>query len=129
MGYDQVFSALQTGVIDGPRTIAELRFRQSLSGCEVLHADEHLSCRRFSSSRARLGTLVGRSGAAAQAGARGPADERVLWAAYEKQAMDKARASGPDRRDYRQAAFRTREPSGTNTPRFAEQIKRIAAVN
>ena len=39
MGYDQVFSALQTGVVDGAENNpAELRVRQPLSGRQVLHA-------------------------------------------------------------------------------------------
>jgi len=60
------------------------------------------------------------------------AEERVLWAAYEKQAMDKAQANGVqivetiDKAPFQAAVKPVWDKYG---PRFAEMVKRIQAVN
>ena len=65
-------------------------------------------------------------------GGEAQAEERVLWAAYEKQAMDKARDSGVqivetiDKQPFQDAVKPVWDKYG---PRFAELIKRIQAVN
>jgi len=59
------------------------------------------------------------------------ADERVQWAAYEKQAMDKARAAGIqfveniNKKPFQDAVKPIWDKYG---PRFADLIKRIQAV-
>jgi len=56
----------------------------------------------------------------------------VLWAAYEKQAMDKAQANGVqivetiDKAPFQAAVKPVWDKYG---PRFAEMVKRIQAVN
>jgi TRAP-type C4-dicarboxylate transport system substrate-binding protein len=60
------------------------------------------------------------------------AEERELWTAYEKQAMDRARAAGVqiveqlDKQPFQDAVKPVWDKYG---PRFAEQIKRIQAVD
>jgi TRAP-type C4-dicarboxylate transport system substrate-binding protein len=60
------------------------------------------------------------------------ADARVLWTAYEQQAMDKARAAGVqivdkiDKKPFQDAVKPVWDKYG---PRFAELIGRIQAVN
>src|SRR5262249_22770361 len=60
------------------------------------------------------------------------AEERVLWAAYEKQAMEKARANGVqvveaiDKQPFQDAVKPVWDKYG---PRFAELIKRVQAAD
>jgi len=60
------------------------------------------------------------------------AEERMLWAAYENQAMDKARAAGVqiveeiDKKPFQDAV---KPVWDKYAPRFADQIKRITAVD
>jgi len=60
------------------------------------------------------------------------AEERVFWADYEKQAMDKARAGGVqivetiDKQPFQDAVKPVWDKYG---PRFSELIKRIQAVS
>src|SRR5438552_6856435 len=97
MGYDQVFSALQTGVIDGaennpPSFVFDNHYQvaKNYTLTEHLIVPEILvfSRKTWDSLSKDDQALIRKSAREAQA------EERVFWADYEKQAMDKARASG-----------------------------------
>ena len=131
MGYDQVFSALQTGVIDGaennpPSYVFDNHYQvakyytltEHLIVPEVLvfsrktwnglSADDQSSIRKFAREA--------------------QAEERALWTDYEKKAMEKAKAAGNqivdtiDKKPFQDAVKPIWDKYG---PRFADLIKRI----
>jgi TRAP-type C4-dicarboxylate transport system substrate-binding protein len=135
MGYDQVFSALQTGVIDGaennpPSFVFDNHYQvaKNYTLTEHLIVPEMLvfSRKAWDSLSKDDQAMIRKSAREAQA------EERVLWQAYEKQAMDKARASGVqivetiDHRPFQDAVKPVWDKYG---PRFADVIKRIQAVD
>src|SRR3984893_15971794 len=135
MGYDQVFSALQTGVIDGAENNPpSFVFDNHYQAAKFYTLTEHLIVPEILVfSRKTWDTLSkDDQGLLRKLGREAQADERVLWAAYEKQAMDKARASGVqivetiDKQPFQDAV---KPVWDKYAPRFADQIKRIAAVN
>jgi tripartite ATP-independent transporter DctP family solute receptor len=134
MGYDQVFSALQTGVIDGaennpPSFVFDNHYQvaKNYTLTEHLIVPEVLvfSRRTWDTLSKDDQALIKKSAREAQA------EERVLWAAYEKEAMDKARAGGVqivetiDKAPFQNAVKPVWEKYG---PRFAELIKRVQAA-
>ncbi len=135
MGYDQVFSALQTGVIDGAENNPpSVVFDNHYQVAKFYTLTEHLivpeilvfSRRTWDGLSKDDQELLRKSARKAQA------DERTLWAAYEKQAMDKARANGVeivetiDKKPFQDAVKPVWDKYG---PRFADMIKRIQAVD
>ncbi|HTE77824.1 MAG TPA: TRAP transporter substrate-binding protein [Xanthobacteraceae bacterium] len=135
MGYDQVFSALQTGVIDGaennpPSFVFDNHYQvaKNYTLTEHLIVPEILvfSRKTWDSLSKDDQALIRKFGGEAQA------EERVLWAAYEKQAMDKAQTSGVqivetiDKQPFQDAVKPVWDKYG---PRFAELVKRIQAAN
>jgi tripartite ATP-independent transporter DctP family solute receptor len=135
MGYDQVFSALQTGVIDGAENNPpSFVFDNHYQVAKFYTLTEHLivpeiivfSRKTWDSLTKDDQDLLRKFAHEAQA------EERMLWAAYEKQAMDKARASGVqiveqiDKKPFQDAVKPVWDKYG---PRFADQIKRITAVD
>src|SRR5579864_1518470 len=97
MGYDQVFSALQTGVIDGAENNPpSFVFDNHFQVAKYYTLTEHLivpemlvfSRRTWNTMSKDDQALVRKLAREAQL------EERTLWAAYEKQAMDKAKAAG-----------------------------------
>jgi len=134
MGYDQVFSALQTGVIDGAENNPpSFVFDNHYQVAKYYTITEHLivpeilvfSRKTWDGLSKDDQALLRTTARAAQA------EERTLWAAYEKQALDKARAAGIqivetiDRKPFQDAV----KPIWDKyAPRFAEQIKRIQSV-
>src|SRR5271155_2987564 len=135
MGYDQVFSALQTGVIDGAENNPpSFVFDNHYQVAKFYTLTEHLivpeilvfSRKTWDTLSKDDQALVRKFAAEAQA------DERTLWQAYEKQAIDKARANGVqiietiDKKPFQNAV---KPVWDKYAPRFAEQIKRIQAVN
>jgi hypothetical protein len=112
---------------------AELRFRQSLYGRQVLHT--HSASDRAGNAGAlaqNLGRLVqGRSGAGQEVSREAQLDERELWNQYEASALDKAKAAGneiipvADKKPFQDAVKPVWDKYG---PRFAEMVKRIQAV-
>jgi tripartite ATP-independent transporter DctP family solute receptor len=135
MGYDQVFSALQTGVIDGaennpPSFVFDNHYQvaKNYTLTEHLIVPEILvfSRKTWDSLSKDDQALIRKFGGEAQA------EERVLWAAYEKQAMDKAKTGGVqivetiDKQPFQDAVKPVWDKYG---PRFAELIKRIQAAN
>jgi tripartite ATP-independent transporter DctP family solute receptor len=135
MGYDQVFSALQTGVIDGAENNPpSFVFDNHYQAAKYFTLTEHLivpemlvfSRKTWDGLTKDDQELLRKSAREAQA------EERVLWTAYEKQAMDKARASGVqiveeiDHKPFQDAVKPVWDKYG---PRFADLIKRIQAVD
>jgi tripartite ATP-independent transporter DctP family solute receptor len=134
MGYDQVFSALQTGVIDGaennpPSFVFDNHYQvaKNYTLTEHLIVPEILvfSRKTWDALSKDDQALIRKFGGEAQA------EERVLWAAYEKQAMDKAQTSGVqivetiDKQPFQDAVKPVWDKYG---PRFAELVKRIQAA-
>jgi tripartite ATP-independent transporter DctP family solute receptor len=135
MGYDQVFSALQTGVIDGAENNPpSFVFDNHYTVAKYYTLTEHLIVPEvLVFSRKTWGTLGKEDQERVRVAAReAQAEERELWTAYEKQAMDKARAAGVqiveqiDKQPFQDAVKPVWDKYG---PRFAEQIKRIQAVD
>src|ERR1700761_6328658 len=97
MGYDQVFSALQTGVIDGAENNApSYVFSNHYTAAKYFSLTEHLvipeilmfSKRTWASLSADEQSLIRKFAREAQF------EERELWNKYEQQAMEKAKAAG-----------------------------------
>jgi tripartite ATP-independent transporter DctP family solute receptor len=135
MGYDQVFSALQTGVIDGAENNPpSFVFDNHYQVAKFYTLTEHLvvpeilvfSRKSWDALSKDDQELLRKLAAEAQA------EERALWAAYEKQAMDKARAAGIqivetiDKKPFQDAVKPVWDKYG---PRFADTVKRIQATS
>src|SRR6201987_621283 len=135
MGYDQVFSALQTGVIDGaennpPSFVFDNHYQvaKNYTLTEHLIVPEVLvfSRKSWDSLSKDDQTLIRNFAREAQA------EERVFWADYEKQAMDKARSRGGEmmetitKQPFQDAVKPVWDKYG---PRFSELIKRIQAAS
>jgi tripartite ATP-independent transporter DctP family solute receptor len=133
MGYDQVFTALQTGVVDGAENNPpSFVFDNHYQAAKFYTVDEHLIVPEmvvFSKkiwdglSKDEQALLVKFSKEAQQ-------EERKLWAAYEKQAMDKAKAAGieiiqvsdAEKKVFQAAVKPVWDKYG---PKYAETVKRI----
>jgi tripartite ATP-independent transporter DctP family solute receptor len=135
MGYDQVFSALQTGVIDGAENNPpSFVFDNHYTVAKHFTLTEHLIVPEILVfSRKTWDTLAKDDQERLRAAAReAQKEERVLWQAYEKRAMDKARAGGVqvveriDKQPFQQAVKPVWDKYG---PRFAAMIKRVQAVD
>jgi tripartite ATP-independent transporter DctP family solute receptor len=135
MGYDQVFSALQTGVIDGaennpPSFVFDNHYQvaKNYTLTEHLIVPEILvfSRKSWDSLSKDDQNLIRNFSRQAQA------EERVFWADYEKQAMEKARAGGVqvvetiDKQPFQAAVKPVWDKYG---PRFSDLVKRIQAVS
>jgi tripartite ATP-independent transporter DctP family solute receptor len=135
MGYDQVFSALQTGVIDGAENNPpSFVFDNHYQVAKNFTLTEHLIVPEvLVFSRKTWDGLAKDDQALIRKFAReAQAEERTLWTAYEQQAMDKARAGGVaivaeiDKKPFQDAVKPVWDKYG---PRFADAIKRIQAVD
>jgi TRAP-type C4-dicarboxylate transport system substrate-binding protein len=136
MGYDQVFSALQTGVVDGAENNPpSFVFDNHYQVAKYYTLDEHLIVPEMlvfskkiwdSMSKEDQVSLVKFAKEAQQ-------EERKLWDVYEKQAMDKANAAGiqiievsaADKKAFQDAVKPVWDKYG---PKYAETIKRIQDV-
>jgi tripartite ATP-independent transporter DctP family solute receptor len=131
MGYDQVFSALQTGVIDGAENnMPSFVFDHHYEVAKHYTFTEHLivpeilvfSRKTWDTLGSDDHAIIGKLAHEAQA------EERTHWLAYQKQAMDKARAAGIqfvetiDKKPFVEAVQPIWNKYG---PRFADLIKRI----
>jgi tripartite ATP-independent transporter DctP family solute receptor len=134
MGYDQVFSALQTGVIDGAENNPpSFVFDNHYQVAKYYTFTEHLivpeilvmSRRAWDALSKEDQALVKKFAREAQV------EERELWKAYEAKALDKAKAAGihfteiADKAPFQAAVKPVWDKYG---PRFADMIKRIQAV-
>ncbi|MBV9234485.1 MAG: TRAP transporter substrate-binding protein [Xanthobacteraceae bacterium] len=134
MGYDQVFSALQTGVVDGAENNApSFVFDNHYQVAKYYTLTEHLivpeilvmSRKTWDALSKDDQTLIMKFGREAQL------EERALWTKYENDAMDKAKAAGiqitqiSDKTPFQDAVKPVWDKYG---PKYAELIKRIEAV-
>jgi len=136
MGYDQVFTSLQTGVIDGAENNPpSFVFDNHFQVAKFYTVDEHLIVPEMvvfskkiwdTMSKEDQALLVKFSKEAQQ-------EERKLWDVYEKQAMDKAKAAGiqiievsaADKKAFQDAVKPVWDKYG---PKYADMVKRIQEV-
>jgi tripartite ATP-independent transporter DctP family solute receptor len=134
MGYDQVFSALQTGVIDGAENNPpSYVFSNHYTAAKYYSLSEHLiipevllfSKRAWSSLSGDDQGLIQKFAREAQL------EERELWKKYEQQAMEKAKAAGceiveiSDKAPFQNAVKPVWDKYG---PKYQDMIKRIQAI-
>jgi tripartite ATP-independent transporter DctP family solute receptor len=134
MGYDQVFSALQTGVIDGAENNPpSYVFSNHYTAAKHLSLTEHLivpevlvfSKKTWTALSADDQTLIKKFAREAQL------EERELWNKYEQQAMDKAKAAGcriveiSDKKPFQNAVKPVWDKYG---PKYQDMINRIEAA-
>jgi tripartite ATP-independent transporter DctP family solute receptor len=134
MGYDQVFSALQTGVIDGAENNApSYVFSNHYTAAKYFSRTEHLvipemlvfSKRIWSGLAADDQNLIRKFAREAQL------EERELWNQYEQKAVDKAKAAGceiveiADKTPFQNAVKPVWDKYG---PKYQDMIKRIQAI-
>jgi tripartite ATP-independent transporter DctP family solute receptor len=134
MGYDQVFSALQTGVIDGAENnLPSYVFSNHYTTAKYLCLTEHLiipevlvfSKRVWSTLSADDQNLIKKFAREAQS------EERVFWNQYEQKAMEKAKAAGcqiveiADKAPFQNAVKPVWDKYG---PKYQDMIRRIQAI-
>jgi tripartite ATP-independent transporter DctP family solute receptor len=134
MGYDQVFSALQTGVIDGAENNPpSYVFSNHYTAAKYYSLTEHLiipevlvfSKKAWTQLSADDQNLIKKFAREAQL------EERELWNKYETQAMDKAKAAGcqiveiSDKTPFQNAVKPVWDKYG---PKYQDTIKRIQAI-
>jgi tripartite ATP-independent transporter DctP family solute receptor len=134
MGYDQVFSALQTGVIDGAENNPpSYVFSNHYTAAKYYSLTEHLvipevlafSKKAWATLSADDQTLIKKLAREAQM------EERERWYKYEKEAMDKAKAAGceiieiTDKASFQNAVKPVWDKYG---PKYQDMIKRIQAI-
>jgi tripartite ATP-independent transporter DctP family solute receptor len=135
MGYDQVFNALQTGVIDGAENNPpSYVFDNHYTVAKYYTLTEHLvvpemlvySKKGWDALSKDDQALIKKFAREAQA------EARVLWAKYETAAMEKAKAAGnqiievTDKKPYQDAVKPVWDKYG---PKYADLIKRIQSVS
>jgi tripartite ATP-independent transporter DctP family solute receptor len=134
MGYDQVFNALQTGVVDGAENNPpSFVFDNHYTVAKYFTLTEHLIVPEMLVLSKKTWTALSKDDQAllSKFGAEAQQEERVLWAAYEKKAMDKAVTSGvqivevADKKPFQDAVKPVWDKYG---PKFADVVKRIQAV-
>jgi tripartite ATP-independent transporter DctP family solute receptor len=134
MGYDQVFSALQTGVVDGAENNPpSYVFDNHYTAAKYYTLTQHLivpeilvfSRKMWDTMSKDDQNLLRKFAREAQL------DERDLWNKYETAALDKAKAAGnqiipiEDKTPFQDAVKPVWDKYG---PKFADTIKRIQAV-
>ena len=136
LGYDQVFTSLQTGVIDGAENNPpSFVFDNHYTVAKYYTIDEHLIVpEMLVMSKKIYDSLSKEEQADVRKFAReAQLDERTYWEIYEKKAMDKARAAGieiipvsaAEKKKFQEAVKPVWDKYG---PKYAEMIKRIEAV-
>ncbi len=134
MGYDQVFSALQTGVIDGAENNPpSYVFSNHYTAAKYFSLTEHLiipevlvfSKKAWSTLSADDQALIKKLAREAQL------EERDLWNKYEQEATDKAKAAGcqiteiADKKPFQTAVKPVWKKYG---PKYQDMINRILAI-
>ena len=134
MGYDQVFNALQTGVVDGAENNPpSFVFDNHYQVAKFYTIDEHLIVPEMLVFSKKTWDTLSKEDQAllVKFGREAQLEERVLWEKYEKEAMDKARAAGititeiSDKKAFQDAVKPVWDKYG---PKYADTIKRIQAV-
>jgi tripartite ATP-independent transporter DctP family solute receptor len=133
MGYDQVFSALQTGVIDGAENNPpSFVFDNHYQAAKYYTLTEHLIVPEMLVLSRKIwdGLTKDDQALLTKLAREAQQEERVLWAKYEQQALDKAKAGGvaivelADKKAFEDAVKPVWDKYG---PRFSDTIKRIQA--
>jgi tripartite ATP-independent transporter DctP family solute receptor len=134
MGYDQVFSALQTGVIDGAENnMPSYVFSNQYTAAKYVTLTEHLiipemlvfSKRVWNTLSADDQGLIKKFAREAQL------EEREFWNQYEQKALEKAKAAGSqiieisDKTPFQNAVKPVWDKYG---PKYQDMIKRIQAI-
>jgi tripartite ATP-independent transporter DctP family solute receptor len=134
MGYDQVFSALQTGVIDGAENnLPSYVFSNQYTAAKYVTLTEHLiipemlvfSKRIWNTLSADDQNLIKKFAREAQL------EEREFWKQYEQKALEKAKAAGSeiieiaDKTPFQNAVKPVWDKYG---PKYQDMIKRIQAI-
>jgi len=134
MGYDQVFSALQTGVIDGAENnMPSYVFSNHYTAAKYVTLTEHLiipemlvfSKRVWNTVSADDQALIRKFAREAQL------EERELWNQYEQKALEKAKAAGSqiieisDKTPFQNAVKPVWDKYG---PKYQDMIKRIQGI-
>jgi len=133
MGYDQVFSALQTGVVDGAENNPpSFVFDNHYQVAKFYTVDEHLIVPEMLvfSKKAWDGLSKEDQALLVKLAKEAQQEERKLWEAYERQAMDKAKAagiqiievSGAEKKAFQDAVKPVWDKYG---PKYAATVKRI----
>jgi len=136
MGYDQVFTSLQTGVIDGAENNPpSFVFDNHYQVAKYYTVDEHLIVpEMLIISKKTFDQLTPDEQASIKKFARDAQfEERKLWASYEQQAMDKAKAAGiqiievstADKKAFQDAVKPVWDKYG---PKYEATVKRIQEV-
>src|SRR5580692_1527049 len=134
MGYDQVFSALQTGVIDGAENnMPSYVFSNHYTAAKYVTLTEHLiipemlvfSKRIWNTLSADDQNLIKKFARESQL------EEREFWNQYEQKALEKAKAAGSqiieisDKTPFQNAVKPVWDKYG---PKYQDMIKRIQAI-
>ena len=134
MGYDQVFSALQTGVIDGAENnMPSYVFSNHYTAAKYVSLTEHLiipeilvfSKRVWNTLSADDQNLIKKFAREAQL------EERGFWNEYEQKALEKAKAAGSqiieiaDKTPFQNSVKPVWDKYG---PKYQDMIKRIQAI-
>ncbi len=134
MGYDQVFSALQTGVVDGAENNPpSFVFDNHYQVAKYYTLTEHLIVPEILVMSRKTWDQLSKEDQALiiQFGREAQLEERALWTKYENDAMEKAKAAGiqitqiNDKTPFQDAVKPVWDKYG---PKYAELIKRIEAV-
>jgi TRAP-type C4-dicarboxylate transport system substrate-binding protein len=134
MGYDQVFNALQTGVIDGAENNPpSYVFDNHYTVAKFYTLTEHLIVPEMLVFSKKVWATLSKDDQALlmKLGKEAQAEERVLWNKYEQDAMAKAKAAGvqvvelADKKPFQDAVKPVWDKYG---PKYAEMIKRIQAA-
>ncbi len=133
MGYDQVFSALQTGVVDGAENNPpSYVFDNHYQVAKFYTLDEHLIVPEMLVFSKKAWDAMSKEDQAQllKFAKEAQQEERKLWVAYENQAMDKAKAAGiqiiqvsdADKKAFQDAVKPVWDKYG---PKYAATVKRI----
>ena len=134
MGYDQVFNALQTGVVDGAENNPpSFVFDNHYTVAKYYTLDEHLIVPEIVVMSKKTWDALSKDDQALIKKYSGEAqlEERKLWDKYESDAMAKAKAAGiqvipvADKKPFQNAVKPVWDKYG---PKYADMVKRIQAV-
>jgi tripartite ATP-independent transporter DctP family solute receptor len=134
MGYDQVFSALQTGVIDGAENnMPSYVFSNHYTAAKYVTLTEHLMIPEMLVFSKRIWNTLSADdqGLIRKFAREAQFEERELWKQYEQKAMEKAKAAGSeiievaDKTPFQNAVKPVWDKYG---PKYQDMIKRIQAI-
>jgi tripartite ATP-independent transporter DctP family solute receptor len=136
MGYDQVFSALQTGVVDGAENNPpSFVFDNHYQVAKYYTVDEHLIVPEMVVFSKKAWDAMSKDDQAllVKFAREAQQEERKLWEVYEQQAMDKAKAAGiqiiqvsdSDKKAFQDAVKPVWDKYG---PKYEATVKRIQEV-